>query len=209
MRTRTFFLTAVGIAAAGILTTTAQNPGTPANPSGAAGTAQGQNQRGTSAPGRIVDEENTTGRWDCSLPGGNFTISLGKILGTSIHQYVVPTPTTTASPVPLPTRVHEVNIATDGALVVRFYFVESATDASMLNVTQTALARVNQVANEAANRAGTVKPWQMVQKDYPMSTHAHTVEFRVETLDDLHRLYGSVKRSWITGKGAAFSVRGE
>jgi hypothetical protein len=45
-----------------------------------------------------------------------------------------------------------------------------------------------------------------VQKDYPLSTHAHTVEYRLETLDDLNRLYGSVKRSWLTGKGARFTI---
>jgi hypothetical protein len=160
----------------------------------------------TPAAGKISDVETKDGRWDCSLPGGNFTVALGHIHAVSIHQYVVSTPTPTASPVPLPTRVHEANLAMNGGMQVRFYFVESATEASALNVTKTALERANQLANEAASRTGTMKVWQMVQKDYPVATHANSVEFRVNSLADLTRLYGSLKRSWITGKGAQFSI---
>jgi hypothetical protein len=155
----------------------------------------------------ITDNVTNDGRWDCSLPGGNYTLALSKIVSTSIHTYLVPTPTTTAAPAPLPTRVQEVNVTTEGSVRVRFYYVESATDASAFNVTKTALERVTQVANEAANRAGALKPWQMVQKDYPQTTHLGTVEFRVASQEELNRLYGSLKRSWITGKGAQFSVK--
>lgn len=155
----------------------------------------------------IDDLETTNNRWDCSLPGGNFTVAVGSFISTSIHQFVVPMPTSTASPAPLPTRVHEVNIATNGSLSVRFYYVEVATAGSGLNVAKTALDAVNAVGTEAANRTGTLKTWQMVQKDYPHATHAHTVEFRVDSLEQLNRLYGSVKRSWINGKGALFSIR--
>jgi hypothetical protein len=158
---------------------------------------------------RISDIETNDGRWDCSLPGGNYCVSIGKIISTSIHEFLVQVPSTTASPIPLPTRVVEANITTDGNQIVRFYFVESATDVSATTVTKTALERINQVANEAANRTGTLKPWQMVQKDYPLATHAHTTEFRVSSRADLNRLYGSAKRSWITGKGARFSISGD
>ncbi len=167
---------------------------------------QNNQQNSNSSPGRVSDEETKDGWWDCTLPGGNFCVGLGKISSVSIHEYAIPMPTQLPGAVPLPSRVYEVNVGTDTALVARFYFVEAATEASALNVTKTALERVNQVANEAANRTGTLKLWQMVQKDYPQTTHAHTVEFRLESREDLNRLYGSVKRAWLTGRGARFSI---
>ena len=156
--------------------------------------------------GRVADEETKDHWWDCSLPGGNYCISIGKITSVSMHQYIVKTPTQTASAAALPTRVYEVNIATDVALVTRFYYIESATDGGSLSTVKTGLDRLNQVADQAAERTGTAKYWQMVQKDYPLSTHAHTVEYRLESMDDLNRLYGSVKRSWLTGRGARFTI---
>jgi hypothetical protein len=156
--------------------------------------------------GKVSDEETKDHWWDCTLPGGNYCISIGKITSVSMHQYIVKTPTQAATAMPLPTRVYEVNIATDVALVTRFYYIESATDGGTLSTVKTGLDRLGEVANQAADRTGTAKYWQMVQKDYPLSTHAHTIEYRLESMDDLNRLYGSVKRSWLTGRGAKFTI---
>jgi hypothetical protein len=160
----------------------------------------------TAKDSRFKDEETKDHWWDCSLPGGNYCISIGKITSVSMHQYIVKTPTQAGSAVPLPTRVYEVNIATDAAMVTRFYYIESATDGGTLSTVKTGLDRLTEVANQAADRTGTAKYWQMVQKDYPLSTHAHTIEYRLESMDDLNRLYGSVKRSWLTGRGARFAI---
>jgi hypothetical protein len=174
-------------------------PGAPSQPN------QNQNNNASNS-GRITDTETKDGWWDCSLPGGNYCISIGKINSVSMHEYVVKSPAQSPTAVPQPARVWEVNIGTDSALVSRFYYIEAASDGGSLNTVKTGLDRLNDVANQAAERTGTVKYWQQVQKDYPLSTHAHTVEFRLETKDDLLRLFGSVKRSWLLGRGARFSV---
>lgn len=161
------------------------------------------------ASDRVKDEETKNGWWDCTLPGGNYTIALGKITSVSIHEYVVKSPSQTPGAVPLPARVWEVNIATDAAVVPRFYYVEAAVDGGQSSAVKTGLDRLNDLANKGAERTGTVKFWQMVQKDYPLSTHAHTVEFRLESRDDLSRLFGSVKRAWQTGRGARFTIVNE
>ena len=161
------------------------------------------------ASDRVKDEETKNGWWDCTLPGGNYTIALGKITSVSIHEYVVKSPTQTPGAVPLPARVWEVNIATDAAVVPRFYYVEAAVDGGQASIVKTGLDRLNDVANKAAERTGSVKFWQMVQKDYPLSTHAHTIEFRLESREDLGRLFGSVKRAWQTGRGAKFTINNE
>ncbi len=158
---------------------------------------------------KVSDEETKTGWWDCTLPGGNFTVGIGKISSVSMHQYIVKSPTQSTSAVPQATRVYEVNVASDTAMVTRFYFMESASDGGALSSVKTGIDRLGDLANQAAERTGTAKYWQMVQKDYPLSTHAHTVEFRIESLDDLNKLYGSVKRSWLSGRGAKFTITNE
>lgn len=158
---------------------------------------------------KISDEETKDHWWDCTLPGGNYCISIGKITSVSMHQYIVKAPTQSPTAVPLPSRVYEVNVATDAALVTRFYYIEAATDGGIANTVKTGLDRLNDVANQAAERTGSVKYWLQVQKDYPTTTHAHTVEYRLDSLDDLNRLYGSVKRCWLVGRGARFTIVNE
>ena len=46
----------------------------------------------------------------------------------------------------------------------------------------------------------------MVQKQYPTTTHAKTIEFRVKDLGTLDALLGSAKGAWISGKGRKFVV---
>jgi hypothetical protein len=181
-----------------LLTASAQTPAAPAAPAAPGGSKANS--------GRVSDEETKDHWWDCSLPGGNYTVSIGKITSVSMHQYIVKTPTQAATALPMPTRVYEVNIATDTAMVTRFYYMETATDGGALSTVKTGLDRLNEAGNQAADRTGTAKYWQLVQKDYPLSTHAHTIEFRLESLDDLNRLFGSVKRCWMVGRGARFSI---
>jgi hypothetical protein len=47
----------------------------------------------------------------------------------------------------------------------------------------------------------------MVQKTYPDTTHARTVEFRLLSRGELKALYGSVYTAWDTGKGRTFNVK--
>ena len=168
-----------------------------------------QAQPAKTSGGNISDEETKDHWWDCSLPGGNYCISIGKITSVSMHQYIVKSPTQTPGAVPLPARVYEANIATDAALVTRFYYIEAAVDGGAASAIKTGLDRLNQVADQAAERTGSTKFWLQVQKDYPVTTHAHTVEYRLDSKADLDRLYGSVKRSWTVGRGARFTIVNE
>lgn len=154
----------------------------------------------------VKDEETKDHWWDCTLPGGNFTVHVGKITSVSMHQYIVKSPAQSANAAPLPSRVYEVNVATDTAQVTRFYYIESAVDGGQSNIVKTGIDRLNDVANRVADKTGSAKFWQLVQKDYPQTTHAHTVEFRLDSKDDLDRLFGSVKRSWMVGRGARFTI---
>lgn len=173
--------------------------------------AQAQNVPGsTSTPAAkkdgVKDEETKDPWWDCTLPGGNFTVHIGKITSVSMHQYIVKAPTQSAGATPLPSRVYEVNVATDTAQVTRFYYIESAVDGGQSNIVKTGIDRLNDVAGRLADKTGSAKFWHLVQKDYPQTTHAHTVEFRLDSKEDLDRLFGSVKRCWMVGRGARFTI---
>lgn len=134
--------------------------------------------------------------WDCTLPGGNYTVLLGKISVISLHEFSL-----------VGGRVTELNIVTEGDALARFYFMEAVPPGSGTAAADLAKTRLTELANQAADRTGTDKTWQKVQKDYPLSTHAHTIEFRIQTKADLLALHASAKRAWTTGRGRIVTVK--
>ena len=70
-------------------------------------------------------------------------------------------------------------------------------------------AMFDQVAPEAetaAERTGTDKVWKQVHKDYPIATHAHTVEFRLQNKSNLYAIHTSVKSAWMSGRGRTIKI---
>lgn len=152
--------------------------------------AQGQRQSGSSVDD--IPEK----FWIASLPGGEYMVALGRITNISIHEYIA---NGTA-------RVFEVNVAAEGAMLVRFYYLEPVTDKSPLNVGQVVADRLKSTVEEAGRRTGTSDQWKKVVKDYPNTTHAHTTEFRLDYKDDLEKIYGSVKSAWLSGRGKRITI---
>lgn len=141
------------------------------------------------APG-VTDTEAQNNFWDCTLPGGSYTVALNKISVVSLHEFNL-----TGG------RVTEFNIVTEGAGMARFYYMEAALPGSGSAAAEAAKTRLTELANTAADRTGTEKVWQKVLKDYPLATHAHTIEFRLQSKADLIALHASAKRAWMTGRG--------
>jgi hypothetical protein len=132
--------------------------------------------------------------WKCELPGGTYEVLLRSIISVSSHEYLVDNLT----------RVTEVNVDTNGSTVVRFYYLEPVRPSTPSGIGQSALDRVQDLAKEAAGRAGADQIWQKVTKNYPTTTHAHTVEYRLESKDQLTKLFTSVEHAWRTGQGTQF-----
>jgi hypothetical protein len=132
--------------------------------------------------------------WKCELPGGTYEVALRNIISVSSHDYVVDNVA----------RVTEVNIDTNGSTVVRFYYLEPVKPSAPSGIGQSALDRVQELAKEASGRVGADQIWQKVTKNYPTTTHAHTVEYRLESKDQLTALFTSVERAWRTGVAAQF-----
>ncbi len=143
-----------------------------------------------------TDEAIPTKFWHAMLPGGQYMVALGRISNIGIHEYVA---NGTA-------RVFEVTVAADGAVVTRFYYMEPMTDKSPLNVGQIVADRIKSTTDEVGKRTGLGDAWQKVVKDYPNTTHAHTIEFRLDYKDDLDALFASLQRAWETGRGSRFKI---
>ncbi len=171
---------------AAVLTALAQNP-----PAQSPQPGNGNNSNNQ----RVNDAENKIGFWDCIVTGGNYTIALGKIASVSIHEFNV-----TGG------RVTEVNVDTEGSVCARFYFMEPMKIGGALSATEVVKERLTEVADSAADRTGTDKAWRKVQKDYPIATHAHTVEYRLQFKEDLYAIHGSVKGAWMSGRGRTIKI---
>jgi hypothetical protein len=139
------------------------------------------------------DELTPDGLWDGRLKGGNYVVRIPAIAALSKHEYIANAAA----------RVVEINITLDSATVVRFYFLEPAKieGGGVIGAGQSALDRARTLAEQAANRVSPTLTEPKVVKDYPLSTHAHTVEFVLKDEERLNSMYTSLNRSLRTGKG--------
>ena len=133
--------------------------------------------------------------WRCKLPGGAYEVALRSIVAVSSHEYLVDGAA----------RVTEVNVDTQGSLLVRFYFLEPHIPNNPLPGSVEAARKALELATEATDRTG-VDAWKKVVKNYPATTHSRTVEYRLVAKDQLQALFESVSTAFRTGKGASFQV---
>jgi hypothetical protein len=155
-------------------------------------------------PNETEDNSNSTATnvpfWQVVTPAGNFTVALKNISSVSVHTYMVDA---TA-------RVTELNVGTNGSLVARFYYLEAISESSPLATLQVAQNRVRETAESANSRVlGGSAPWENVVKNYPTTTHAHTVEYRLPTKDLVDKLFEDAEKAWMTGKGSKVTVAAE
>ena len=134
--------------------------------------------------------------WEADIPGGNYMVALDKISSVSIHSYIV-----SKSMV-----VHEVNIQTSGSGLVRFYAFEVPGESSEANIAKNLIDRGKEIMEQGGKRVG-IDTNTTVEKEYPVTTHAHTIEFRLFDKGDLDQLYSSIKRSWKENRGRKFTVK--
>ena len=125
--------------------------------------------------------------WRCDLPGGTYEVAIRSMLSVSTHEYIVDGVA----------RVTEMNIDTPGNLAVRFYYIEPVVPTSPLSIGQSTLDKVQEMAEEGASRVSPGEaPWEKVVKNYPTSTHAHTVEYRLDSKDQLESLFNSAEQAF-------------
>jgi len=136
--------------------------------------------------------------WRCSLPGGAYTVRLSYVISVSQHQYLVDGTM----------RVYEVTIATMSQTEARFYYIEPSVGTGPGGYVDNALKHVQDAAETVTGAAGVNPVWKDVIKNYPTTTHAHTIEFRLETLEQLNDLYKSAAESFNNDKDGEFKIPG-
>ncbi len=134
------------------------------------------------------------GVWQADLPGGKYIVRLSAITSVSLHEYVVDNAA----------RVAEVNIDTSGSEMVRFYVIEPNVPKAPGGVGQSVIDKAEEKANELLNRTRMDETWQKVMKNYPATTHAHTIEYRLPTRDVIDKLFDSIQDSWLNGRASVF-----
>ena len=165
-------------------------------------TPQNQNDRtneeeqADEPPENVEDDLNRKRRWEARLPGGRYSVNLGNITSIAQHSYVLDGTLL----------VTEVTIDTTGNSLARFYYIEPVTEETKLDVLKRLQGRATGLRNRARDRSG-MNFDEMAQKNYPHTTHAHTIEFRILSLAELTALYGSVYRAWDDGKGRTFRIK--
>ena len=141
------------------------------------------------------DEEDLKRFWQLSLPEGHFMVALERIASISRSTYVLDGGLI----------VTEINIDTVGNALCRIYQITPASESSRVSTTQRATQRARELTGRAEEVTGSDLS-TMVQKSYPTTTHAKTIEYRVQERSTLDALYGSLNRAWREGKGRRFTI---
>jgi len=123
-------------------------------------------------------------------------VSLARISSVSIHSYVVNQTLI----------VHEVNIVTLGQGLARFYAFEVPGESGTLNTAKNVVDRGKDLLSRGGGRAGG-DPNTTVEKEYPTTTHAGTIEYKLFDKADLDQLYSSAKRALRENRGRKFTIR--
>lgn len=144
---------------------------------------------------QFQDTSGSRGFWEGTFAGGNYLVALSRISSVSKHEYLLDGNLI----------VTEVTIDTLGATTLRVYQITPAAKYGTLATPGKVIERGKDLLDRAGQRTG-VDLANMVQKSYPTTTHAKTIEFRVKNLETLTAMFNSAKTAWTTGKGRNFTV---
>lgn len=152
------------------------------------------------APKGGTDNEVTSVFWTGNFAGGQIIVPVDKIAAVAQQKYLLDGNF----------MVYEVTIDVVGNSITRIYYIEpvaaSASGASALS--EALLNRGKELSAEFRDRTGTqaVDPMTVVTKNYPTTTHAHTIEFRVATIEELNAVYKSVSTAFQRSKGRTYNA---
>lgn len=148
----------------------------------------------TPAPSPASTPASARDFWQAEMPAGNYIVRLSVITSVSMHEYIVDGAA----------RVTEVTIGTFGTELARFYFIEPNVPQAPGGVGQSAINLVQEKLQTVTERVNAEDVWKAVAKNYPTTTHARTIEYRLATKESLKKLFESLQTSWLTGRGSVF-----
>ena len=129
------------------------------------------------------------------LPGGTYEVAVRAIVAVTSHEYLVDGVA----------RVTEVNIDTTGSMLARFYYLEPTTPVSPLGIGQATADKAQDLLKQAAEKTGQ-DVWKKVVKNYPTTTHARTVEYRLAEKADLNKIYEAAEEAFRLQKNKSVTI---
>lgn len=132
------------------------------------------------------------GLWTASIsgsPAGAICIPVRLISSVSVHNYLL------NGKIP----IAELTIDTLGNNSIRMYTVLSSSADSM-DLMGVATAAKGELMKESGGMPS-------VAKQYPNTTHAHSIEYSLSSVKQLKAVYNSVCKCLATGKGAKLTVK--
>lgn len=152
--------------------------------------AQTQRPDTEDANSEATDTETRNPFWQVSVGGGHYMVRLDRIASISRHRYLLDGAVI----------VDEVTVDTSGQALARFYHLTPITDAVGDESVGRIAARGREILEGATARAGT-DAHRMVVKKYPDTTHARSIEYRVESAEQLTTIYQSLQTALDRGRG--------
>ena len=152
----------------------------------------------TPAPAATPGGGTAIAMWRANLPGGSYSVAVRAIVSVSTHEYVVDGAA----------RVTEVNIDTTGSLLARFYFLEPVTPNAPGGLGAATIDKAQELLKQAAEKTGQ-DVWKKVVKNYPTTTHARTVEYRLVEKGDLNKIYEAAEEAFRLQKNKSITLGGE
>ena len=153
----------------------------------------------TGSTGSTGDEGAVTAPhcWRCQVPGGRYVVLLNQICSVSTHEYVVDAAGL----------VYELTIVTTGSGYARFYSIEPYRPALPSSAGQAVLDSLQEKARTVQQRIDPGgETSTRVLKNYPATTHARTVEYRLGTREEVDKLYESVERAVLRRRGDSITL---
>lgn len=143
-----------------------------------------------------ADAEKTNGRtvgayWIgtfATSPQGSICVRLSEITSVSIHNYML------NGKIP----IGELTIDTTGNNSIRIYCVLSAEDMS-----KEVLSMVSSLKSETSS-LGSVP---QVAKQFPEGTHAHSIEYSVDSEAQLKAIYASIVKAMMSNKNGKMAIK--
>ncbi len=144
---------------------------------------------GDQAPGPLLT-------WRAQFPNGEYVVALHSIASISTHEYVVDGVA----------KVFELTINTRGSATARIYYLE-ALSTPPGGIGEATIGVVRDKINEVRERLDTAGITNAVVKNYPTTTHAHTIEYRVASRQQVQKLYESALKSWTRGQAGMEKIK--
>jgi hypothetical protein len=92
-------------------------------------------------------------------------------------------------------RVVELNIDTNGSTLARFYFIEPNTPNAPGGIGASVIDKAQQLFTQAADKTGQ-DAWKKVVKNYPATTHARTVEYRLQSREEINKVFAAAEEAF-------------